>query len=111
MNSSDTESPQVAGYGRNESSGTNGPVTVDIEPTADSVATVVVEAVARRSGRDPLSLPPLHTAIDCDALDGLFGLQKGATRAMPEHLSVQFEYAGHTVTVADRQVFVTENGA
>lgn len=89
-----------------QASQTNAPAVMEIEPTTDSVAALVVEAVARRSGEDPLSLPPLQTAVDCDSLDGLFGLQSGTSRALPEHVSVEFDYAGYTVTVADRRVVV-----
>jgi hypothetical protein len=97
MDARDTASPEAVGDASGE------PVVVELSADDESVADSVVRAVARRSGRDPLALPPLQTVVDCDALDGLFGRRRGG-RPVPEHVSVQFEYAGHTVTLADGRV-------
>lgn len=53
----------------------------------------VIQKVARRANADPLDLPPLYFAIDPDALDAAVeGLAEG---------EIQFQYAGHRVTVHD----------
>jgi hypothetical protein len=59
--------------------------------TSRSVAERIVAAVAADADTDPLELPPLHEAIDPDAVDSLF--HDGSSG------SVRFRYAGRTVTV------------
>jgi hypothetical protein len=56
-----------------------------------SVSERIVAAVAAHADADPLELPPLHEAIDSDAVDDLF--HDGSSG------SVRFRYAGRTVTV------------
>lgn len=61
---------------------------------SEPLSQLVVEAVARTEGVDPLDLEvPLYDAVDPDALDALF--QSGAT--VEGH--VEFEYYGYEVTV------------
>lgn len=73
----------------------------------------VVEAVARATGEDVDSLPPLHGRVDADALDRLFGAQDGTddvglifTRVddIPADVEVRFEYADFDVTVTENYV-------
>lgn len=57
----------------------------------------IVAAVGAATGRDPLDLPPLFSAIDSDALNALFaptpaGLERNDGR-------VTFEYADQHVTM------------
>jgi Halobacterial output domain 1 len=56
----------------------------------DRVSTAVVHAITRADGCTQAEIPPLYETIDPDALDALY-----AHRA----LTVQFEYAGHHVTI------------
>lgn len=56
-----------------------------------SVTTRVVRAVARETGRDPLELPSLYTAIDGDSLESYVNTVEDG------HLT--FEYVGVSVTV------------
>lgn len=53
----------------------------------------IVERIAARENVDPLELPPLHDAVDTDALTALF--------ATPERRAdtVTFSYHGYEVTV------------
>ncbi|WP_225336477.1 HalOD1 output domain-containing protein [Halomicrobium urmianum] len=53
----------------------------------------VVRAVASQTESDPLELPPLGRAVDVDALDKVEEISGETT--------VQFDYAGHTITVHD----------
>ncbi|WP_226021653.1 HalOD1 output domain-containing protein [Halomicrobium salinisoli] len=52
-----------------------------------------VQAVANQTGKHPLELPPLGRSIDVDTLNDLEDIAADTT--------VQFSYAGHTVTVRD----------
>lgn len=72
-----------------------------LETPADSVTVQVVNAVADATGRDPNDLPPLHGAVDTDALETLVG-REPATLASGESdaVEVTLEYAGCTVTVS-----------
>ncbi len=70
----------------------------------DSISVQVVEKIAETEGTDPIELhPPLHSAVDVDALQHLFD-------SMPEESHpgrVSFEYQGYTVqVVADETVQV-----
>ncbi|WP_135533705.1 MULTISPECIES: HalOD1 output domain-containing protein [Halostella] len=61
-------------------------------------STQVIESIAAAEGVDPIDLdPPLHTAIDLDALDALFSPTSGVPR--PEG-RVEFEYAEYEVVVS-----------
>lgn len=60
----------------------------------DSPSETVIVAVAARKGVDPAALPPLHDAIDQDALDRAVR-SDGSVR-------VSFEYAGYEVRVTGR---------
>lgn len=51
----------------------------------------VVREVASKTETDPLELPPLGRSVDVDALDKL--------DEIPADTTVQFDYAGHTITV------------
>lgn len=74
-------------------------LTLDEQP-APSVA--VVEAVAEATDVDPVNLPPLHDAIDTDALDTLFTDRADGVLA--------FEYADCEVRVdGTTTVTVTTN--
>lgn len=55
----------------------------------------VVMDTARVAGVDPLELPPLLDAVDPEALDQLFARTNDAVRRG----SIEFPYAGYTVTV------------
>jgi hypothetical protein len=55
------------------------------------IGTRIVESVAAERDVDPLDLePPLFEVIDADALDAL---------VRDSSIAVQFQYAGHAVTV------------
>lgn len=71
--------------GRNTSSGESGGYERSV---------AVVEAVAEAENVDPTTLdPPLHTAIDADALDALF------TTRDSHNTRVSFRYQGYHVTI------------
>lgn len=62
-----------------------------------SISIRVVEAVAEREGIDPLEVsPPLHDAIDPNALDALFEPTASGRRADG---TVSFTYHGYRVRV------------
>ena len=62
--------------------------------TDQPVSNTVVEAIADHRGVPPLELdPPLHTVIDCDALDQLYRHDT----ATP--VTVSFTYDGLDITV------------
>lgn len=67
----------------------------------------IVEKVAEREGVDPADLgPPLHDAIDTDALNRVFTPTEGAVRDTGR---LSFEYYGYKVTVrADGDVSVRD---
>lgn len=52
----------------------------------------VISAVEDVTGSDVLELPPLHEALDPDALNGLF-------TSCPNPGQVRFQYAGYEVAV------------
>lgn len=64
-------------------------------------STAVISAIASIRGYDPIQLPPLHSAIDPDALDRLFASFTAAQDG--NSMSVTFVYD-------DRQVTVKGNG-
>lgn len=53
----------------------------------------IVERIAARENVDPLELPPLHDAVDTDALTALFSMPE------PRADNVTFSYHGYEVTV------------
>ncbi|ADB61030.1 hypothetical protein Htur_2147 [Haloterrigena turkmenica DSM 5511] len=61
----------------------------------DSASLAVVAVVAAAAHRDPFDLPPLHSAIDSSALEGLF------SRPTAGEQRVSFRYEGFDVTVFD----------
>ena len=64
--------------------------------TTESLSLRVVEEIAEREGVQPEKVsPPLHYAIDTDALDSLY--QSGDAARSPS--KVTFDYKGYTVTV------------
>lgn len=67
-------------------------VRFDRETVAPSIA--VVAAVAAETGRTPVEVPPLFSAVDSEALDALFPLRDAGSPG-----SVQFAFAGFVVTV------------
>ena len=72
-------------------------VTYD-DSSDDSLSSVVIEALAVVSGRDPISLEPLYTAIDPDALDSIFD----STAAGADRIgTVSFPFGEFRVTVTD----------
>ena len=57
----------------------------------------IAARIAAHEGTDPMALdPPLHEAVDVDALEALFQSPHEGTDFTG---SVSFEYCGHTVTV------------
>lgn len=64
----------------------------------------ILEAVSESSKMDPLELPPITDVFDADALNQLWTTANSADTP----LSVQFEYAGHTVEVNNDTVRVVE---
>lgn len=65
------------------------------DSTRESASLAVVAVVATVLGRNPVDLPPLHTAIDSEALDQL------VVRSIGVHGCdcVSFEYEGVAVTL------------
>lgn len=84
-------------------------VVAEGSETNETVSGKVVSRVAEETGSDPLSLDPLYTAIEPDALDALFdssGLGPNRSSAR-----VSFTYCGCDVVVsADGSVRVSEHG-
>lgn len=64
------------------------------EPARPS--TVVIEALAAATGRDPTTMPPLYDYVDPDALDALLGSR---TSDSEQSVAVSFPYDGATVRV------------
>lgn len=71
---------------------TAGPVGGD-----ESVSQTVVHAVARLTDSEPESLEPLYHTIDSEALNDLFGGNRGTSRQSPDR--VTFTYCGCDVVV------------
>ena len=72
----------------------------DVEGT-ESLSRTVYGAVAEAKGVDPLDLPPLARAIDCESLDK-FVDQSSDTMTF----SIQFEYAGCRVTITETEISI-----
>lgn len=75
--------------------------------TFQSISAQIVQSVGTHTETNPLALPPLSDAVDPDALET-------AIRTMSAG-KIQFEYAGHTVTVysgvgtnGDAEIVVTD---
>lgn len=69
---------------------------VDYEQ-GESVSVVTAETVARLEEKDPTATPPIHEAVDGDALDRLVS---HAWRRQPGHvLTITFTYYSYRVTV------------
>ena len=70
-----------------------------------TVSEAVVSAVAELTGTDPLSLDPLYTAVDPDALNALFSDGSDTDRSN----RVEFTYSGcHVVVTPDGDVRVSK---
>ncbi|PGF15512.1 hypothetical protein CP556_04825 [Natrinema sp. CBA1119] len=68
--------------------------SVTVQPT-QSLSLKVVEKIAEREGIEPEELhPPIHDAINTDALDSLY--QASDPERNPS--KVEFAYSGYTVT-------------
>lgn len=64
--------------------------------SSEAISLEIVEKVAERNGVEPQDLtPPLHSAIDTEALNKLFE----STKSGPREGAVTFEYNGYTVKV------------
>lgn len=57
-------------------------------------STAVIDALAETRGCEPIKLRPLHTAVDCDALDDLFRPGTG-----PPNTRVWFQYEGFEIRI------------
>jgi hypothetical protein len=66
----------------------------------------IVKAVTTATGKDPLELRPLYSAIDPDALDALFDAP--AHSVSKQHLTVTFEYADCRVSAKAHGTVVVE---
>lgn len=72
-----------------------------------SISELVVEAVAEVAEVDPLELPPLHSSLDPDALDRLFG-RKLNGQPRDTDFTITFRMSDRTVTVVrDGAIHVT----
>lgn len=77
------------------SESTIGPVTTEWDrDSAETPVFAVVSAVSEITNVDALELPPLHDAIDAEALNDLF-----TSRPEPGDVRVTFQYAGCDVVV------------
>lgn len=61
------------------------------------VGSTIVQALADRTGRDIVDLPPLYDAIDSDALSRL--VTTATSREATPSVMVQFGYAGHRIRI------------
>lgn len=74
---------------------------------ADATASeAVVEAVARETGRDAMTVEPLYEAVDPDALNDVFG-RRSAGLPRPS-VEVRLSYAGCDVCVDGESVHVRQ---
>jgi len=65
--------------------------------TECSVCVDVIEEVAKQTGTDPLSLPPLADSIAPEALNSLFASTGSTDRQTRQ---IEFQYYGHRITVS-----------
>lgn len=68
----------------------------------DSISATVVAVVARDKGVEPTDLPPLHGAVDPDALDAV--VETGSEDSTV--FFVEFEFADRIVTIEGTEVSV-----
>lgn len=68
----------------------------------DSISAAVVDAVATDKGVEPTDLPPLHGAIDPDALESVVATGSTDSRVF----YVEFEFAERIVTIDGTEVSV-----
>lgn len=69
------------------------------EQNSETLCRTVVEAIATHTDADPLSMTPLGTLVDPEALE--------AVVSSATNVHVTFDYEGHTVDVrGDRRVSV-----
>jgi len=69
-----------------------------------SISTAVVNRVAADKGVEPTDLPPLHDAIDPDALDAV--VSTGTAESSTFY--VEFEFADRIVTIDGTEVAVRQ---
>lgn len=62
-------------------------------------AVAVVYAVAEANQTDPLSLPPLQSVLDAEALNAL--VETNTNSQSQTEITVSFEYAGHHVVLKE----------
>ncbi|MEF8914613.1 MAG: HalOD1 output domain-containing protein [Natronomonas sp.] len=75
------------------------------DPESMPVSMAVIATLSKLTGRSPTDLPPLHEAVDTDALDEVF--RNG--RDSNGDISVTFSIIDHTVTVnAPDRITITE---
>lgn len=72
----------------------------------ESISAAVVAVVARDRGVEPTDLPPLHDAIDPDALEVV--VETG--NADSTVFFVEFEFADRIVTIEGTEVSVRRHG-
>ena len=72
----------------------------DVEGT-QPLSRTVYGAVAKAKGVDPLDLPPLAQAIDCDSLDKFVAQSSDNVT-----FSIQCEYAGCRITITETEVSI-----
>ncbi|MCU4924623.1 hypothetical protein OB905_01305 [Halobacteria archaeon AArc-dxtr1] len=71
-------------------------MTQTVAADGDGVHEQIITAVAAIEQVDPIDLPPLFDAIDPDALEALFA----STGIGGDRIgTIEFPYAGHTVSV------------
>lgn len=75
-------------------------VRVHFDPAADAASMAVVDAVAEAASVDATDLPPIHSAIDPDALDALLS----SATANDESCRLAFRYDGYDVSVFEHGV-------
>ena len=76
---------------------------------AETMSLAVIGAVAEREGVDVLELPPLHEAIDPEALDALFPPNSADAERSAEELT--FSYQGYSITIsADGEITLDGRG-
>lgn len=83
---------------------------MEFEPEPrEPVSATVVHAVSTLEQRDPTALPPLHDAVDPDALDALFAPTGGNGAAHRGCVSFTFSASFVTVSADGRITVVPES--
>lgn len=68
----------------------------------------IVRALGRALRTEPHDLPPLYTAVDCDAVEQLFRPSRDVR--LRDDISLTFGYEGHSVTVtADGRLTIRDS--